>query len=200
MSEVFRELVDHCQDRYKRLRQLTQFYHRFAGQVIRIQQDRDCILTHMGSSGGTVQLQFEERDEDGFGVKIVPFRNDLVFVQKVGFWAELHFELFRFCLDSMAIQRVNQMSFQSRTAAAYSGVGNRQARIRGRASQALHQPGVMKFRSNGSRVYVSTMLIWDLSAFEVSPGVFHREALTRDLDAVSHGLEKCLDGVLGKAA
>jgi hypothetical protein len=197
MSTVFQELIDAGQERYRRLRQLTQFYHRFAGNLIRIQQDRDCVLTHLGSSGGVIELAFEERDEDGFVIQIKPFRNDLVFVTKVGFWAQVHFELFRFCLDPEKLQRVNSMHMKTQMGGLFGGSGTKVAQMRG--SQAtLGQPGVMKLRSSGSRIYVSTSLIWDLTGYAVDGGGFDRENLARDLGAVSHGLEKCLAGMSGQ--
>lgn len=197
MSAVFQELIDGCQERFRRLRQLTQFYHRFAGNVIRIQQDRDCVLTHVGSSGGTIDLTFEERDEDGLVVRIEPFRNDLVFVNKVGFWAEMHFELFRFCLDPVKLQQANAMNMRSSVGSLFGGGHIREVRMRGN-SASLAQPGVMRLRSSGSRIHVSTMLIWDLTGYQVAGGGFDRVALARDLDAVCHGLEKCLEGMTAR--
>lgn len=197
MSELFQQLVEGCQVRFRRLRQLTQFYHRFAGSVIRIQQDRDCILTHLGSTGGTVELSFEERDQDGLIVRIEPFRNDLVFINKVGFWAEMHFELFRFCLDPVKLQRANNMQLRSSLGGLFGGGHTREASWRG-SSASLAQPGVMRLHSSGSRIHVSTMLIWDLGRYQLEGGSFDLPAISRDLDAVSHGLEKCLEGMTAK--
>jgi hypothetical protein len=194
MSVVFQELVDRSQTRFRHLRQLTQFYHRFAGDVIRIQQDRSCALTHMEVTGEAIELHFEEEDRDGFEVGILPFCNELIFVHKVGFWAQMNFQLFRFCSNPEALQAVNEMHMKTQLGCLFGAGTSVLARSRN-GKHSLEQPGCIHLETQGSRIYVSTKLIWNLSAYQGEGSSFDRKAISRDLDAVSHGLEKCLGAV-----
>lgn len=195
-------VIDASQERFRDLRRLTQFYHRFAGNVIRVQQDRDVDLVEMSSGLGTITLQFEQEDQDGLVVTLEPYRNDLVFVKKVGFWAELRFQLFRFQTDPEKVQRVNAMQMKTQLGGLFGGGQvHRRVAVSRKGPTTLNQPGVMEIHSAGSRVFVSTRLIWDLSRYLADPatGRFDLPRIRDDLDAVGYGLEKCLEAITSGA-
>ena len=190
-------VIEASQRHFRRLRRLSEFYHRFAGALIRVQQDRDVDLVHISSGVSTIQLQFEQEDRDGLVVRIEPFRNDLVFVSKVGFWAEVQFRLFRLCADPDALQRVNAMQMKTQFGGLFGGGVRPKARARSGVTN-LDQPGILEIQSAGSRVYVSTRLIMDLGRYmpDKDEGRFDRDAIARDLDAAAYGLEKVLEKVV----
>ena len=153
-------------------------------------EDRDCVLHEIGTAGSSIELVFEQQDQDGFVIQVRPWRNDLAFVARMGYWAQITFELYRFCPDPDRLRRAQDAGMKSYYAGLY---GRRGTRIGGSPTVApLAQPGVFSLRTVGNKIHVSMGLIVDVGSYAGADGAFDRPRIEADLDGVSHGLEKCM--------
>lgn len=104
MEQIYDELTRSGQNRYNGIRRKIQYFSTFAGGVIEALREsgfRLCSFEKQSERGsnGNIELFFEQQDRDQCKVLIVPYRQDLPFLARGRFVAQLGLELSRFCND-----------------------------------------------------------------------------------------------------
>lgn len=204
MRSVYDELTRQGQATYNGIRRKMQFFETFAGGVIEALREagfRLCSFEKQpeGQQGaGNIELFFEEGDHDQRKVLIVPYRNDLAFLAKGRFVAQLGLEMSRYSNDPDTLRQAMAVNAK----AAFGGLlgGARLPRLYLDSPSAIRPPGTMTFELRGARLVVSMNVLVNLGKYRLSDFELDTDSIGEDLQVYFYGLERYLTGLVSSFA
>lgn len=206
MKSIYDELTLNGQNRYNGIRRKVQFFSTFAGGVIEALREsgfRLCSFEKeaegfgLGAPGvtrrrcnGNIELFFEQQDRDQCKVLIVPYRQDLPFLAKGRFVAQLGLELSRYCNDPDTLRQAMAVNAKS-TMGMFLG-GKRLPKLYLDSPPDLKPPGTMTFELRGARLVVAMNVLANLGKYRLSDFELDIDAIREDFQVYFYGLEKYL--------
>lgn len=210
METVYDELTSGGQNRFNSIRRKVQFFSTFAGGVIEALREsgfRLCSFEKQSENLGTlrpnavglarvpangnIELFFEQQDRDQCKVLIVPYRQDLPFLSKGRYVAQLGLELSRYCNDPDTLRQAMSVNAKS-TVGTLLG-GRRLPKLYLDSPPDLKPPGTMTFELRGARLVVAMNVLANLGKYRMSDFELDIDAIREDLQVYFYGLEKYLN-------
>lgn len=146
------------------------------------------------SGGENIELSFEQRDNDQCRVLIVPYRNDLPYLFRNKFTAQLGLELSRYTSDPDVLRKAMNVNTRGQFGSFIGGA--RLPKLYIDSPPALRQPGSMTFELQGARLVVAMNIVVELGKYRISDFDLNIDAIRTDLEAYFYGLEKYLSLLL----
>lgn len=209
MQDVYHELTLSGQNRFNGIRRKVQFFSTFAGGVIEALRESGFRLCSFDKqtesyevptqgvlrlpravSNGNIELFFEQQDRDQCKVLIVPYRQDLPFLSKGRFVAQLGFELSRYCNDPDTLRQAVAVNAKS-TVGRFFG-GHRLPKLYLDSPPTIRPPGTMTFELRGARLVVAMNILANLGKYRMSDFELDINAIREDMEVYFYGLEKYL--------
>lgn len=160
------------------------------------QRTRPSSARNISTSSGSenIELLFEQRDNDQCRVLIVPYRNDLPYLFKDKFTAQLGLELSRYTSDPDVLRQAMNVNTRGQFGSFLGGT--RLPKLYIDSPPALKQPGSMTFELQGARLVVAMNIVVELGKYRVSDFDLDIDGIRTDLEAYFYGLEKYLSLLL----
>lgn len=209
MDPIYDELTRGSQNRFNGIRRKVQFFSTFSGGVIEALREsgfRLCAFEKQSeslespphgvlrlprlSSNGNIELQFEQQDRDQCKVLIVPFRQDLPFLAKGRYVAQLGFELSRYCNDPDTLRKA--MAVNAKWTVGNLLSGRRLPKLYLDSHPEPKPPGTMTFELRGARLVVAMNVLSNLGKYRLSDFELDIDAIREDMQVYFYGLEKYL--------
>lgn len=199
MEQIYDELTRGGQNRYNGIRRKIQYFSTFAGGVIEALREsgfRLCSFEKQprADGSGNIELFFEQQDRDQCTVLIVPYRQDLPFLARGRFVAQLGLELSRFCNDPDTLRQA--VAVNARASVGTLLGGRRLPKLYLNSPPDLKPPGTMTFELRGARLVVAINVLANLGKYRLSDFELDIDAIREDFQVYFYGLEKSLNLML----